>query len=61
MNGVQADLTRGTVAEVKQLTVERLKRILRSEGLTVGGLKNELQQRLITSKSKRNVKVNITI
>lgn len=59
MNGVQADLTRGTVAEIKQLTVDKLKRVLRQEGLAVGGLKNELQQRLITGKSHNTIKVSM--
>lgn len=44
---VQADLLRGTIAEIKQLTVDRLRRLLRSEELQVSGVKNELQQRLI--------------
>lgn len=44
---VHADLVRGTIAEVKQLTVDRLKRVLKYEGLQVSGLKSELQTRLI--------------
>lgn len=45
--GAQADLVRGTIAEVKSLTVDRLKRVLRQENLQVSGIKNELQIRLI--------------
>lgn len=44
---IQGDLLRGTVAEAKTLTVDRLKRVLRGESLPQGGLKNELQMRLI--------------
>lgn len=44
---LQNDIVRGTIAEVKQLTVDRLKRALRQEGLQVSGIKNELQIRLI--------------
>ena len=35
------------VAQVKTLTVERLKTLLRAEGLTVSGIKSELQTRTI--------------
>lgn len=47
MSTMQADLVRGTIAEVKQLTVDKLKRILKNENLPVGGLKSELQTRLV--------------
>ncbi|KAK5947877.1 E3 SUMO-protein ligase pli1 [Knufia fluminis] len=43
---VQGDLVRGILAEVNTLTVDRLKRALKAENLTVSGLKNELQIRL---------------
>lgn len=43
---VQGDLVRGILAEVNSLTVDRLKRVLKTENLTVSGLKNELQIRL---------------
>jgi len=43
---VQGDLVRGVLAEVNTLTVDRLKRVLKAENLTVSGLKNELQIRL---------------
>lgn len=46
-NAIQADLVRGIIAEVKLLTVDRLKRVLKSEHLQVSGIKNELQMRLI--------------
>ena len=51
---VQADLLRGTIAEIKQLTVDRLRRLLRSEELQVSGVKNELQQRLIARTNSRH-------
>lgn len=51
---VQADLLRGTIAEIKQLTVDRLRRLLRSEELQVSGVKNELQQRLIARMNSRH-------
>lgn len=41
------DLVRTTVAHLKQLTVDRLKRVLKNEGLAVSGVKSELQRRLI--------------
>lgn len=44
---IHGDLLRGTVAEAKTLTVDRLKKVLRNEGLASGGLKNELQMRVI--------------
>ena len=50
MNGnrsIQEDLVRGTIAEIKQLTVDRLRKLLRNEDLQVSGVKNELQTRLI--------------
>ena len=43
---LQGDLVRGILAEVNTLTVDRLKRVLKAEQLTVSGLKNELQIRL---------------
>jgi hypothetical protein len=44
---IQDDLVRGIIAEVKSLTVDRLKRVLRSEGQLMSGIKTELQTRLI--------------
>lgn len=46
-NTVQGDLVRAIIAEVKSLTVDRLKRVLKTEQLQVSGVKNELQMRLI--------------
>lgn len=43
----QADAVRATIAHVKQLTVDRLKRVLKHENLQVSGVKSELQTRLI--------------
>jgi len=45
-NTVQGDLLRGTLAEANSLIVDRLKRVLKAEGLQVSGLKQELQIRL---------------
>lgn len=44
---IQDDLVRGIIGEVKLLTVERLKRVLRSESQLMSGIKTELQTRLI--------------
>lgn len=44
---VQDDLVRGIISEAKLLTVDRLKRVLRSEGQLMSGIKSELQARLI--------------
>lgn len=38
------------IAQVKTLTVEKLKILLRTENLTVGGVKSELQIRTIARK-----------
>ena len=46
--GQAADQTSALKASVKQLTVSELKNILRKEGLTVSGVKSELQVRLIS-------------
>lgn len=46
----QDELVRTTVAHLKQLTVDRLKRVLKNEGLQVSGVKSELQRRLIACK-----------
>lgn len=45
------DLSRSLIAEVKSLTVAQLKDLLRQQGLTVSGVKSELQIRAIASKS----------
>jgi hypothetical protein len=53
-NGYQTplqDQAKGIVAEVKALTVAQLKDALRRQGLTVGGVKSELQIRLIAGMS----------
>ncbi|KAI9873127.1 MAG: hypothetical protein M1823_008000, partial [Watsoniomyces obsoletus] len=42
-----ADTTNALKADIKSLTVDRLKNILRTESLTVSGVKSELQIRLI--------------
>lgn len=44
---MHGDLLRGTIAEAKSLTVDRLKKVLKNENLSPGGLKNELQMRVI--------------
>ena len=44
------DLGRSLVAELKSLTVAQLKDLLRRQGLTVSGVKSELQIRAIASK-----------
>lgn len=41
------DVARSLIAEVKSLTVAQLKDLLRLQGLTVGGVKSELQIRAI--------------
>lgn len=41
------DLARALIAEVKSLTVVQLKDLLRYQGLTVSGVKSELQIRII--------------
>ena len=43
----QVDAVAAIIAEAKTLTVERLKIVLRSEGLQVSGIKIELQSRVI--------------
>lgn len=43
----EQDQVGALVGQVKNLTVERLKNVLRQEGLTVSGVKSELQIRLI--------------
>jgi SAP domain len=48
--GQAADTTNALKADIKSLTVDRLKNILRSESLTVSGVKSELQIRLIACK-----------
>lgn len=47
---VQGDLARGTIAEIKGLTVDSLKRVLRSENLPLSGIKHQLQVRLFDCK-----------
>lgn len=42
------------IAQVKTLTVEKLKILLRTEGLTVSGVKSELQIRTIACRSLPN-------
>ena len=49
--GQAADNTNALKAEIKTLTVERLKNVLRHENLTVSGVKSELQIRLISRKA----------
>lgn len=44
------DLGRSLIAQVKGLTVAQLKDLLRRQGLTVSGVKSELQIRAIASK-----------
>ncbi|ETN40859.1 uncharacterized protein HMPREF1541_05139 [Cyphellophora europaea CBS 101466] len=46
------DLARGFIAEVKGLTVAQLKDLLRRQGLTVSGVKSELQIRAIANIEK---------
>lgn len=51
-NGYHAsvgDMARGLIATVKTLTVSELKNLLRRQGLTVSGVKTELQLRSIAS------------
>ena len=43
-----ADQLQALKAQIKSLTVDRLKHVLRSEGQTVSGVKSELQVRLIS-------------
>ena len=42
-----ADQTRHMVAQTKTLLNEQLRKVLKEEGLTVSGVKNELQLRII--------------
>ena len=45
---VAADQLQALKAQIKSLTVDRLKHVLRSEGQTVSGVKSDLQIRLIS-------------
>lgn len=45
---IAADQMQALKAQIKGLTVDRLKNVLRSEGQTVSGVKSELQVRLIS-------------
>ena len=47
MAGYAHDQIQAMVAEVKKMTVEKLKTLLRTEGLPVSGVKSELQIRTI--------------
>ncbi|KIX98051.1 uncharacterized protein Z520_06130 [Fonsecaea multimorphosa CBS 102226] len=47
MNGPLQDYVQALIAQVKALTVEKLKNVLRSEGLPLSGVKSELQIRTI--------------
>lgn len=47
MAGYMHDQVQAMVAQVKTLTVEKLKTLLRTEGLPVSGVKSELQIRTI--------------
>ena len=50
-NGQSLDRLNELLTEVQSLTVDKLKQILRHEGLTVSGVKYELQHRVIARKS----------
>jgi hypothetical protein len=45
------DDVRAMIAQVKSLTVEKLKNLLRAESLPVSGIKSELQSRTISRTS----------
>jgi hypothetical protein len=50
--GQARDQVQAIIAQVKTLTVDNLKKILRSEGLPVSGVKSELQIRTIARKCR---------
>lgn len=52
------DQVQAMVAHVKTLTVEKLKTLLRSEGLAVSGVKSELQIRAI-ARMRHSISVTI--
>ena len=49
-----ADQTRHMVAQTKTLLNEQLRKVLKEEGLTVSGVKNELQLRIINRTAPRS-------